>query len=43
MGLLAANTASAQNPPAQSGPNNGAVNSSGQNNSMRCRRSQQFH
>jgi hypothetical protein len=30
--LLAATTASAQNPPAQSGPNNNAVNSSGQNN-----------
>jgi hypothetical protein len=28
-----ATTASAQNPPAQSGPNNNAVNSSGQNNS----------
>jgi hypothetical protein len=33
IGLLAATTASAQNPPAQSGPNNNAVNSSGQNNS----------
>jgi hypothetical protein len=32
-GLMAATTASAQNPPAQSGPNNNAVNSSGQNNS----------
>jgi hypothetical protein len=32
-GLLAATAASAQNPPAQSGPNNNAVNSSGQNNS----------
>ena len=30
---LAATPASAQNPPAQSGPNNNAVNSSGQNNS----------
>jgi hypothetical protein len=30
---LMATTASAQNPPAQSGPNNNAVNSSGQNNS----------
>lgn len=33
VGLLAATTASAQNPPAQSGPNNNAVNSSGPNNS----------
>src|SRR6476659_2490215 len=33
IGLLAGTTASAQNPPAQSGPNNNAVNSSGQNNS----------
>jgi hypothetical protein len=33
IGLLAASAASAQNPPAQSGPNNNAVNSSGQNNS----------
>ena len=33
IGLLAATTASAQNPPAQSGPNNNAVNSPGQNNS----------
>ena len=32
-GLMAATAASAQNPPAQSGPNNNAVNSSGQNNS----------
>jgi|ERR1700730_17122443 hypothetical protein len=32
-GLIAATAASAQNPPAQSGPNNNAVNSSGQNNS----------
>ena len=31
--FLAATAASAQNPPAQSGPNNNAVNSSGQNNS----------
>ena len=30
---LMATTASAQNPPSQSGPNNNAVNSSGQNNS----------
>jgi hypothetical protein len=30
---LMATTAWAQNPPAQSGPNNNAVNSSGQNNS----------
>ena len=30
---LAATPVSAQNPPAQSGPNNNAVNSSGQNNS----------
>src|SRR3954466_11173567 len=33
IGLLAATTASAQTPPAQSGPSNNAVNSSGQNNS----------
>jgi len=33
LGLLAASTASAQNPPAQSGPNNNAINSAGQNNS----------
>jgi hypothetical protein len=33
IGLLAATAASAQNPPAQSGPNNNAVNSTGQNNS----------
>jgi hypothetical protein len=33
IGLMAATTASAQNPPAQSGPNNSAVNSPGQNNS----------
>jgi hypothetical protein len=32
-GLLAPTAASAQNPPAQSGPNNNAVNSAGQNNS----------
>ena len=32
-GLLITGAASAQNPPAQSGPNNDAVNSSGQNNS----------
>jgi hypothetical protein len=31
--VLAASPSSAQNPPAQSGPNNNAVNSSGQNNS----------
>jgi hypothetical protein len=31
--FLAATSAFAQNPPAQSGPNNNAVNSSGQNNS----------
>ena len=31
--LAAATSALAQNPPAQSGPNNNAVNSSGQNNS----------
>jgi hypothetical protein len=30
--LLAASAASAQNPPAQSGPGNNAVNSTGQNN-----------
>jgi hypothetical protein len=33
IGLMAVSTASAQNPPAKSGPNNNAVNSSGQNNS----------
>ena len=33
IGLLAATTASAQNPPAQPGPKNNAVNSPGQNNS----------
>jgi hypothetical protein len=34
IGLLAVTTASAQTqPPAQSGPNNSAINSSGQNNS----------
>jgi hypothetical protein len=33
IGMLATTTASAQNPPAQSGPNNNAVNSAGQNNS----------
>jgi hypothetical protein len=33
IGLLAIGAASAQNPPARSGPNNNAVNSSGQNNS----------
>jgi hypothetical protein len=33
IGLLTAAPASAQNPPAQPGPNNSAVNSSGQNNS----------
>jgi hypothetical protein len=32
-GLIAATAASAQTQPAQSGPNNNAVNSSGQNNS----------
>ncbi len=32
-GLIAATAASAQNPPAKSGPNNNAVNSPGQNNS----------
>jgi hypothetical protein len=32
-GLMLSGAASAQNPPAQSGPNNNAVNSSGQNNS----------
>ncbi len=32
-GLIFAGAASAQNPPAQSGPNNNAVNSPGQNNS----------
>jgi hypothetical protein len=31
--VLAASPAMGQNPPAQSGPNNSAVNSSGQNNS----------
>ena len=33
IGLLAITAASAQNPPTQSGPNNNAVNSPGQNNS----------
>ena len=33
IGMLVATTASAQNPPAQSGPKNNAVNSPGQNNS----------
>jgi hypothetical protein len=33
IGLLAASAASAQTPAAQPGPNNNAVNSSGQNNS----------
>ena len=33
MATLAAGASFAQNPPAQSGPNNSAVNSSGQNNS----------
>jgi hypothetical protein len=33
VGLFAASSAIAQTPPAQSGPNNNAVNSSGQNNS----------
>src|SRR5436305_12504351 len=33
LGLLIATPAMAQNPPAKSGPNNNAVNSSGQNNS----------
>ena len=32
-GLMLTGAASAQNPPAQSGPNNNAVNSSGQKNS----------
>ena len=32
-GFILAGAASAQNPPAQSGPNNNAVNSAGQNNS----------
>jgi hypothetical protein len=32
-GLIAATTASAQTPPAKTGPNNNAVNSPGQNNS----------
>jgi hypothetical protein len=32
-GLMLTGAASAQNPPAQPGPNNNAVNSSGQNNS----------
>jgi hypothetical protein len=32
-GIMAATAASAQNPPAKSGPNNNAVNSPGQNNS----------
>jgi hypothetical protein len=31
--MIAASAASAQNPPAKSGPNNSAINSSGQNNS----------
>jgi hypothetical protein len=31
--MIAATAASAQNPPAKSGPNNNAINSSGQNNS----------
>jgi hypothetical protein len=33
IGLMAVTTASAQNPPAQPGPNNNAVNSPGQKNS----------
>jgi hypothetical protein len=33
LGLVVATPAAAQNPPAQSGPNNNAINSSGQNNS----------
>jgi hypothetical protein len=33
IGLFAATAASAQTPPAQSGPNNSAINSPGQNNS----------
>src|ERR1700750_2746322 len=33
LGLLAATAASAQTPPAQSGPNNNAINSAAQNNS----------
>lgn len=33
LGLLVAAPAAAQNPPAKSGPNNNAINSSGQNNS----------
>ena len=33
IGLFAATTVSAQTPPAQSGPNNSAINSPGQNNS----------
>ena len=33
IGLLTATTAAAQSPPAQPGPNNNAVNSSGKNNS----------
>ena len=33
IGLLVGTTASAQTPPAESGPNNNAVNSAGQNNS----------
>jgi hypothetical protein len=33
LGLIAATPALAENPPAQSGPNNNAVNSAGQNNS----------
>lgn len=32
LGLLMATAASAQTPPAQSGPNNSAINSAGQNN-----------
>jgi hypothetical protein len=32
-GMIAATAASAQSPPAKSGPNNNAVNSAGQNNS----------
>jgi hypothetical protein len=31
--MIAATAATAQNPPAQSGPNNNAINSTGQNNS----------
>jgi hypothetical protein len=33
LGLLAVTPAAAQNPPAQSGPSNNAINSPGQNNS----------